>query len=234
MITLRPARERGHADHDWLDSRHSFPVADDSAVAPVQWGPLRVLNEDRVAPGRGLGEHAHHDMELISYVLEGALAHRDSMGTASTIEPGDVQRMSAGTGVTQSEHNHDRGMRTHLLQIGILPDRTGLAPSYSQKHFTDADKRGRLRLIASPDGADGSVLLHQDARLYAGLFNGAEGMALPLAAGRLGYVQVARGSVLVNGQRLGAGDALLMQDEARVILAEGEGAEVLVFDLPPT
>jgi redox-sensitive bicupin YhaK (pirin superfamily) len=195
------------------------------------FGPLRVINEDRVAAGAGFGTHGHRDMEIISYVLEGALAHKDSMGNGSTIVPGDVQRMSAGRGVQHSEYNQEKSGVTHFLQIWIEPAQRGLAPSYEQKHFGAAEKRGRLRLIASPDGAEGSVRVHQDARVYAGLFDGAERSTLPLAEGRRAYVHVARGALRVNGQRLGAGDAL--KTDARALeLDGGEGAEVLVFDLP--
>jgi quercetin 2,3-dioxygenase len=194
------------------------------------FGALRVINEDRVKPGAGFGMHGHRDMEIVSYVLEGALAHQDSMGNGSTIVPGDVQRMSAGTGVQHSEFNHDRARTTHFLQVWIEPRQRGLPPSYEQKHFADGEKRGRLRLIASPDGAQGSVTLHQDARIYAGLFDGGEQARHQLAAGRRAYVHVARGSIEANGRRLGAGDAL-KTDEA-VALSGAQAAEVLLFDLP--
>ncbi|WP_026817270.1 pirin family protein [Arenimonas composti] len=232
MITARPAAERGHANHGWLDSRHSFSFADYRDDRHVHWGPLRVINEDRVAAGRGFGRHGHRDMEIISYVLDGALAHEDSMGNASTIVPGDVQRMSAGTGVMHAEFNHDRERTTHFLQIWIIPSVTGVAPSYAQKAFPDADKRGRLALLASPDGADGSLTIHQDARLYAGLFDGDEHATHALAPGRLGYVHVARGAATVNGHALHAGDALRYEDEPAIDIRAGVGAEVLVFDLP--
>lgn len=233
MITLRPAAERGHADHGWLDSWHSFSFAGYNDPRHVRWGPLRVINEDRVQAGQGFGTHGHRDMEIISYVLEGALGHRDSMGNESSIVPGEVQRMSAGTGVTHSEFNHSRDGTTHFLQIWIIPARVGVAPSYEQKTYSDADKRGRLRLIVSPDGRDGSVGMNQDALLFAGLFDGDDAASHELAAGRLGYVHVARGRVTVNGHALSAGDALLYRDESHVTIAEGAGAEVLVFDLPP-
>jgi redox-sensitive bicupin YhaK (pirin superfamily) len=232
VITLRPAAERGHADHGWLDSWHSFSFADYFDPAHVHWGPLRVINEDRVAPGRGFGTHGHSDMEIISYVLEGALGHKDSMGNASSITAGEVQRMSAGTGITHSEYNYDSTGTTHFLQIWILPERTGITPGYEQKRFDPAGKRGRLRLLVSPDGADGSLRIHQDARTYAGLFQDAEAARLELAPGRLGYVHVVAGQATVNGQRLVAGDALLYRDEAAVEIGQGQGAEVLVFDLP--
>jgi len=195
------------------------------------FGPLRVINEDRVAPGAGFGTHGHRDMEIVSYVLEGALAHQDSMGNGSTIVPGDVQRMSAGSGVQHSEYNDDSARTTHFLQIWIEPSSRGIRPSYEQKHFADGEKRGRLRLIASPDGAEGSVSLHQDARIYAGLFDGGEHARRETAPGRRAYVHVARGSIEVNGRRLGAGDAL-KTDERSLALSGGENAEVLLFDLP--
>src|SRR3954468_15324348 len=208
MIQLRRASERGHASHGWLESYHSFSFADYYDPKHMGHGVLRVINEDRVQPGRGFGTHAHRDMEIISYVLEGALAHKDSMGTGSTIVPGDVQRMSAGTGVTHSEFNHDKAGVTHFLQIWIEPGASGMPPSYEQKHFAAAEKRGRLRLIASPDGRDGSVTVHQDALVYAGLFNGAERARIELASGRKAYVHLARGEASVNGKVLQAGDAL--------------------------
>src|SRR6185503_4970475 len=223
--------ERGYADHGWLRSFHSFSFADYHDPRHMGFGPLLVINEDRVKPGAGFGTHGHRDMEIVSYVLDGALAHKDSMGNGSTIVPGDVQRMSAGTGVQHSEYNHDNTRTTHFLQIWIEPRARGLRPSYEQKHFGDGEKRGRLRLIASPDGADGSVSLHQDARLYAGLFDRAEHASHPLAPGRRAYLHVARGSVEVNGRRLGAGDAL-KTDERALSLTGGQGAEVLLFDLP--
>lgn len=232
MIILRPAGARGHANHGWLDSWHSFSFADYRDPEHVHWGPLRVINEDRIQAGQGFGAHSHRDMEIISYVLDGSLAHRDSMGNAATIVPGEVQRMSAGRGVTHSEYNHERGRSTHFLQIWIIPDTMGIEPGYEQKTYPDAEKRGRLRLVASPAGDDGSVRLHQDARMYAGLFDGDESAALDIAAGRLAYVHVARGAAVVNGRSLSAGDALLYADEPRVDIASGDNAEILVFDLP--
>ncbi|MBL8261240.1 MAG: pirin family protein [Xanthomonadaceae bacterium] len=232
MITQRPAAERGHANHGWLDSWHSFSFAEYHDPRHVHWGPLRVINEDRVAPGRGFGTHGHRDMEIISYVIAGALGHKDSMGNAASIVPGEVQRMSAGTGVTHSEFNHDAQGTTHFLQIWIIPDRMGVAPGYAQRSFTDAEKRGQLRLVVSPDGADASVTIHQDARMYAGLFDGDERATLDLAEGRLGYVHVVRGNALVNGHVLRAGDALLYRDEPRIEIEGGHDAEVLAFDLP--
>jgi redox-sensitive bicupin YhaK (pirin superfamily) len=232
MITVRPAGERGHADHGWLDSWHSFSFAGYHDPRHVHWGPLRVINEDRVQPGRGFGTHGHRDMEIISYVISGALGHKDSMGNAASIVPGEVQRMSAGTGVTHSEYNHDAQGTTHFLQIWIIPDRMGVAPGYAQRSYTDEDKRGRLRLVVSPDGAEASVTIQQDARMYAGLFDGDERATLDLAEGRLGYVHVVRGNALVNGHVLRAGDALLYRDEPRIDIEGGHDAEVLAFDLP--
>ncbi|WP_374012891.1 pirin family protein [Pseudoxanthomonas koreensis] len=233
MIILRPAAERGHANHGWLDSRHSFSFADYHDPAHMHWGPLRVINEDRVAAGQGFGSHGHRDMEIISYVLEGALAHKDSMGNVETIVPGEVQRMSAGTGVTHSEFNYDTTGTTHFLQIWILPERTGITPGYEQKRFDEAGKRGRLRLVVSPDGADGSLRMHQDARMYAGLFDGDEAADLDIAPGRLAYVHLVRGTATVNGHALAAGDALMYRDEPQMRIQAGQDAEVLVFDLPP-
>ena len=232
MTELRPANERGHADHGWLKSYHSFSFAEYHDPRHMGFGPLRVINEDRVAPGTGFGTHGHRDMEIISYVLEGALAHQDSMGNGSTIVPGDVPRMSAGSGVRHSEYNHDKAGTTHFLQIWIEPSVTGIAPSYEQKHFDAASKRGRLRLIASLDGAEGSVRIHQDARVYAALLDGAERAVHRLAAGRRGYVHVARGSVTVQGKRLGEGDALKIDKVEEITLEQGTQAEVLLFDLP--
>jgi quercetin 2,3-dioxygenase len=233
VITPRKAGDRGHAQHGWLESYHSFSFADYHDPAHVHFGPLRVINEDRIEAGRGFGKHGHRDMEIISYVLEGALAHEDSMGNRAIIVPGEVQRMSAGTGVLHSEYNDSRDGRTHFLQIWIIPDRLGTAPSYEQKMFGPDEKRGRLRLVLSPDGADGSVTIQQDARMYAGLFDGDEHAALALAPGRLGYVHLARGRAIVNGHALAAGDALKLEGEPKVAIERGEGAEVLVFDLPP-
>jgi hypothetical protein len=196
------------------------------------FGPLRVINEDRIQPGTGFGTHGHRDMEIISYVLAGALGHRDSMGTGSTIVPGDVQRMSAGRGVQHSEMNHDKSGVTHFLQIWIEPSARGIAPGYEQKHFDAAAKRGRLRLVASPDGVEGSVTIHQDARLYAGLFDGAERATLALARGRKAYLHLVRGTLTANGTPLQAGDALKMTGVAEVVLENGAGAEALLFDLP--
>lgn len=231
MLQIRRSSARGHADHGWLDSFHSFSFADYYDPAWMGWGNLRVINEDRIAPGTGFGTHGHRDMEIISYVLAGELAHKDSMGNVKGIPPGDVQRMSAGTGVRHSEFNHAPNATTHFLQIWIQPSVTGIAPSYEQTRFAEADKRDRLRLVASPDGRDGSVTIHADARMYAGLFNGAATASLPLAPGRKAYVHVVKGAITANGQRLGGGDALALADEAEVTLADAADAEVLVFDL---
>jgi len=232
MILPRPGRERGHAQHGWLDSWHSFSFADYRDPAHMHWGPLRVINEDRVQPGQGFGTHSHRDMEIISYVIEGSLAHKDSIGNGAAIVPGELQRMSAGTGVSHSEFNHEAERVTHFLQIWILPKIQGLKPGYEQKAFPAAEKRGRLRLVGSPDGAQGSVTIHQDVRLYAGLFDGDEAATLDLAPGRLGYVHLVRGSATVNGHALEAGDALRYREEAQVRIEGGKGAELLVFDLP--
>jgi redox-sensitive bicupin YhaK (pirin superfamily) len=231
VTELRPATERGHANLGWLDSYHSFSFADYYDPRHMGYSVLRVINEDRVQPGAGFGTHGHRDMEILSYVLEGSLGHEDSMGNGSTIAPGDVQRMSAGRGVRHSEFNNEKSGATHFLQIWIEPRVAGIEPSYEQKHFGPQEKRGRLRLIASPDGAEGSVTIHQDARVYAGLFDGAERAEHALPPGRKGYVHVARGAVGVNGHALGAGDAL-KADSGPIVIEHGRGAEVLVFDLP--
>lgn len=232
MQEIRRSNERGFADHGWLKSFHTFSFADYFDPQHIEFGPLRVINEDRVQPGEGFGTHGHRDMEIISYVLEGALAHKDSLGTGSTIRPGDVQRMSAGRGVRHSEFNGSDTEKVHFLQIWIQPSVQGIEPSYEEKHFGPEDKRGRLRLIASPDAADGSVLIHQDARVYAGLFDGTETAGLDAAHERRLYVHVARGSVTANDVVLDAGDALKLTDTRRLELKDGRGAEVLVFDLP--
>ena len=232
MIQIRRADDRGYADHGWLRSYHSFSFADYFDAEHVEFGPLRVINEDRVVPGAGFSTHGHRDMEIISYVLDGALAHKDSTGTSSVIRPGDVQRMSAGRGVLHSEFNGSQSEPVHFLQIWIQPDVRGVDPSYEQKHYPDAEKRGRLRLVASPDGADDSVRIHQDARVYAGRFDGAERADLALSPGRRAYVHVARGRVSVNGEALAAGDAIKLTEVDAVRVANGDGAEVLVFDLP--
>jgi redox-sensitive bicupin YhaK (pirin superfamily) len=232
MIEIRKSNDRGLADHGWLQSRHSFSFAGYFDPQHVEFGALRVINEDRVAPGGGFGTHPHRDMEIISYVLAGELGHRDSMGNGSVIVPGDVQRMSAGTGVLHSEMNPSPTTPVHFLQIWIQPDQLGVAPGYEQKHFTDEEKRGRLRLIVSGDGAEGSVRIHQDARLYAGLFDGEEGATLQVAAGRRIYVHLVRGELTANDTVLTGGDALKLTDVTTLTLRAGRDAEVLVFDLP--
>jgi hypothetical protein len=232
VFEIRRNQERGYADHGWLQSYHSFSFADYFDPRHVQFGPLRVINEDRVVPGAGFGTHGHRDMEIISYVLDGELAHRDSTGTSSTIRPGDVQRMSAGRGVLHSEFNGSHSQPVHFLQIWILPDVTGIAPEYEEKRFGAEEKRGRLRLIASPSGDDGSVRIHQDARVYAGLFDGLEQGRLEVGRGRRIYLHVARGRVAANGEQLAAGDALKLTDTPALLLQEGVAAEVLAFDLP--
>lgn len=231
MMELRRSQERGYADHGWLKSYHSFSFADYYDPQFMNFGPLRVINEDRIAAGMGFGTHGHQNMEIISYVLDGALAHKDSMGNGSSIRPGDVQRMSAGTGVMHSEFNHARDQTTHFLQIWIQPNQFGIPPSYEEKHFGEAEKRGKLRVIAAPDARDGAVKLHADATIYAGLFDGAETVTLSIPAGRRAYVHVARGALTVNGQQLVAGDALKLVDVDAVSLSGGVAAEVLVFDL---
>ena len=231
MTEIRRSNERGYADHGWLKSFHSFSFANYFDPEHVEFGPLRVINEDRVAPGQGFGTHSHRDMEIISYVLSGELAHKDSMGNGSTIRPGDVQRMSAGRGIMHSEFNPSKDNPVHFLQIWIQPDQQRIEPSYEEKRFSSEEKRGRLRVIASPDRADGSVLIHQDARVYAGLFNGAEEAELPVKVGRRLYVHVARGSITANDTKLMAGDALKLTDAAKLTLTGGQDAEVIVFDL---
>lgn len=231
MMEIRRSLDRGHADHGWLSSFHSFSFADYDDREHTHFGALRVINEDRIRPGTGFGTHGHRDMEIVSYVLEGTLAHRDSMGNSSIIEPGDVQRMSAGRGVTHSEFNPSGQLGAHFLQIWILPRSTGGAPSYEQKHFPAKVRRGRMVLVASQAGDDGSVSIDQDARIYAGLFDGDERYEQILSAGRRAYVHVARGSVSVNGNPLLAGDALKALDPRHLLIENGDGAEILLFDL---
>jgi quercetin 2,3-dioxygenase len=232
MNEIRRSQERGYADHGWLKSFHTFSFADYYDPQHVEFGPLRVINEDRVQAGAGFGTHAHRDMEIISYVLSGELAHKDSMGNGSTIRPGDVQRMSAGSGVRHSEFNPSPSEATHFLQIWIQPDQLNIAPSYEEKRFTADEKRGRLRLIASPDRAVGSLLIHQDTRIYAGMFEAGEQAELDVQGGRRIYLHVARGSVTANGIALEGGDALRVTEGTQLRLEHGRGAEVLVFDLP--
>ncbi len=231
MLTLRKSGERGYADHGWLKSFHSFSFAGYYDPAHMGWGNLRVINEDRIAPGTGFGTHGHRDMEIISYVLTGNLAHKDTLGNVKGIPPGDVQRMSAGTGVQHSEFNHAPNDTTHFLQIWIEPNVTGIKPGYEQKSFTDTEKRGVLRLVASNEGKQGSVTIHADAAIYAGLFDGAETAALNLNPARKSYVHLVRGELQVNGQALKTGDAALVEGESLLTLAKGKDAEVLVFDL---
>ena len=240
MITLRKSADRGHADHGWLKSQHSFSFADYHDPAHMGVGNLRVINEDRIAPGTGFGTHGHRDMEIVSYVLEGALAHKDSMGNgaegganAGVIRPGDVQRMSAGTGVMHSEFNHASDRCTHFLQIWILPRERGIPPGYEQKHFDAASKRGKLRLVASPDGREGSVTIHANATLSAALLNGDERIEAALNPQRIAYVHLVRGSLRVNDHPLQGGDALRLDQETKLVMQGGEDAEVLVFDLAP-
>ena len=233
MITLRRSSQRGFADHGWLKSFHTFSFAGYDDPAHMGFGNLRVINEDRIAAGRGFGTHSHKDMEIISYVLSGELAHKDSMGNVKGIPPGDVQRMSAGSGVQHSEFNHAEDQTTHLLQIWIEPSVKGIAPGYEQKAFPEAEKRGRLRLVASPDAAQGSVRIHADAKLYAGLFEGDESETLTLDVRRKTYVHLVAGQLQVNGQTLQAGDALELEAESSLQVGGGMAAEVLVFDLAP-
>lgn len=233
MIQIRPAAERGHAMHGWLDSHHSFSFADYYDPAHMGWGALRVINDDRVAPGMGFGTHGHRDMEIVSYVLSGTLQHRDNMGNGTLIQPGDVQRMSAGRGVLHSEFNPSQTEPVHFLQIWIQPARRGIDPGYEQIRFDEGDKRGRLRVVASPDGRDGSVTVHQDASIHAGLFDAGEAAEYRLAPSRLAYLHVVRGSVSLNGIALQSGDGARIHDEQDLHIAGIDGGEVLLFDLPP-
>jgi hypothetical protein len=233
MLTLRKSADRGEADHGWLHSWHSFSFADYVDPAHMGWGNLRVINEDRIAPGTGFGTHGHRDMEIISYVLQGNLAHKDSMGNVKGIPPGDVQRMSAGRGVMHSEFNHAVGQTTHFLQIWIEPSERGITPGYEQQTVPAAAKRGALCLVAAPPGAGGVVSMHADARLYAGLFDGAESATLALDPARKAYVHLVRGALTVNGTPLSGGDAVRLSGEAELRLTDGRDAEVLVFDLAP-
>jgi len=231
MLTLRKSHDRGYADHGWLKSYHSFSFAGYYDPAHMGWGNLRVINEDRIAPETGFGKHSHRDMEIISYVLSGELAHQDSLGNVKGIPPGDVQRMSAGSGVTHSEFNHAKDLTTHFLQIWIEPNAMAIQPGYEQKTIPPEQKHGALRLVASPDGADDSVLIHADARLYAGLFDGEQTAELTLDPSRKAYVHLISGALNVNGQKLGSGDAALLDKESRITLNNASQAEVLVFDL---
>ena len=230
-MELRPARDRGHADHGWLNSWHSFSFANYYDPKHVQFRALRVINDDTVEPGGGFGAHSHRDMEIVSYVLDGALAHKDSMGNGSVIRPGNVQRMSAGTGVQHSEFNPSQTEKVHFLQIWFIPNAVGINPSYEEKYFDDAEKRGSLRLIASPDGIDGSVTIHSDAKMFAVLLDGGEQVEHPLAQDSYVYVHVARGDVALNDTPLQSGDGAMLAGGERVVLAQGRNAEVLVFEL---
>jgi hypothetical protein len=232
MVTVRKAQERGHANHGWLDTWHTFSFADYHDPREMGFGPLRVINDDTVQPGQGFGTHGHRDMEIITYVLEGALEHKDSMGNGSIIRPGNVQRMSAGTGVRHSEFNPSRDERVHLLQIWIEPKFTGVRPSYEEKQFGPAEKRGQLRLIASPEGREGSVTIHQDAFVYAALLDGKDAVTHRLAPGRRAYVHIARGAVKVNGVELKGGDGAKLAGENELELSGAKQAELLLFDLP--
>src|SRR5689334_1198982 len=231
MLTVRKSKDRGYADHGWLKSYHSFSFAGYYDPDHMGWGNLRVINEDRVDPGTGFGKHGHRDMEIISYVLSGELAHQDTLGNVKGIPAGDVQRMSAGTGVMHSEFNHAKDQVTHFLQIWIEPNVSGIAPGYEQKTIPANQKRGTLRLIASPDGAQDSLTIHADAKLYSGLFDGNERVELALNSERKSYVHLVRGDLDVNGQRLSAGDAVMLEREKTITLTKGGDAEVLVFDL---
>ncbi|MFF7063595.1 pirin family protein [Pseudomonas sp. NPDC008258] len=233
MITIRNAEERGRANHGWLKSSHTFSFADYYDPDERGFSDLLVINDDRVIAGKGFGQHPHRDMEIFSYVLEGALEHKDTLGTGSVIKPGDVQLMSAGSGVAHSEFNHSKTQPVHFLQIWIVPNARGATPRYQQQHFSDAEKRGKLRLIISPDGKQGSLQVRQDARVYAGLFDGDEHATLTLADDRYAYVHVARGRIELNGQLLREGDGVRMRKEQVIELSKGRDAEVIVFDLRP-
>ncbi|MBT9497975.1 pirin family protein [Zoogloea oleivorans] len=233
MLELRPAAARGIANFGWLQSQHSFSFGNYHDPKQIGFSDLLVINDDRVAAGRGFGTHPHRDMEIFSYVLEGALEHQDSMGVGSVIRPGDVQMMSAGSGIQHSEYNGSSTELVHFLQIWIVPDQRGVKPRYQQQNFPAAEKRGRLRLIISPDGADGSLSVYQDARVYAGLFDGAEQHKITLPAQRYAYIHVARGALTVNGQRMTAGDGARLRDVQEIDFSQGEQAEVLLFDLRP-
>ena len=232
MLKLRRAEDRGHANHGWLDTHYTFSFADYYDPRSVGFGALRVINDDTVAPGAGFPPHSHRDMEIITYVLEGAVQHQDSMGNGSIIKPGEVQRMSAGTGVTHSEYNASKKEPLHLLQIWILPSRSGLPTGYEQKYFSDAEKRGSLRLVASPDGADGSVRIQQNARMFASLLEGGQSVSHEFEKGRLGWLHVARGSAEVNGTSLKAGDGVGISDVAKLTIGSKDRGEILLFDLP--
>jgi redox-sensitive bicupin YhaK (pirin superfamily) len=232
MITVRKSSERGHFRLDWLDSRHSFSFGEYYDPRHLGFSALRVINEDEIAPGGGFGTHPHRDMEIVTYVLEGALEHRDSLGTGSVIRPGEVQRMSAGTGIQHSEYNPSGDQPTKLLQIWLLPDQRGIAPSYEQKSFPEAEREGKLRLVASPDGREGSVTIHQNTKVYATLLKPGETVSLNLGRNRAAWVQVAKGSLALNGTALAQGDGAAVTKQSKLELAANDNAEVLVFDLP--
>ena len=232
MLTIRKSEDRGAAEHGWLSSRHSFSFANYYDPKHLGFGPLLVINEDRVQPGRGFGAHGHHDMEIISYVLDGALEHKDSLGSGSVIRYGSVQRMSAGTGVRHSEFNHSQSEPVHFLQIWIAPNAQGIEPSYEEQHFDRASKKGQWRLIASPDGRGGSVLIHQDAYAYASVLDGDDTLEYSFPETRCGYLQVALGDVTVNDVALKAGDAIKIENEPRITVSQAHNAEILLFDLP--
>jgi redox-sensitive bicupin YhaK (pirin superfamily) len=231
MITLRPAKERGHYDHGWLDTRHTFSFGGYQDPRHMGFRHLRVINEDRVRPGQGFGTHSHRDMEIITYVLEGGLEHKDSLGNGSVIRPGEVQRMSAGTGVSHSEHNHSKTEPVHFLQIWILPEREGIDPGYEQRFFAEEEKRGRLRLVASRDGREGAVRVHQDAELYVSLLSAGEVVQHSQKLGRHAWLQAARGSVSLNGHEMGAGDGAAVSGEPLIEIVAKDAAEILLFDL---
>jgi redox-sensitive bicupin YhaK (pirin superfamily) len=233
-MKIRRAKDRGRANFGWLDSRHTFSFGHYHDPAHMGFGPLRVINEDRVAPGGGFAEHGHQDMEIISYVLDGALEHKDSIGTGSVIRPGDVQRMSAGTGIRHSEFNASDSDPVHFLQIWIVPNKAGIAPGYEQAHFDEAQRKGKLRLVASPDGADGSLILHQDVRLFSSILDAGERVVYDIEANRGGWLQVALGQVLVNDQRLGAGDGAAFDVAGTVDIQGDDKSEILLFDIGPT
>lgn len=233
MLDIRAASERGNANFGWLNSYHTFSFGRYFDPEQVGFSDLLVINDDRVAGGQGFDTHSHRDMEIFSYVLEGSLEHKDSLGTGSVVRPGDVQIMSAGTGVSHSEFNGSGEELLHFLQIWIVPDRLGVAPRYQQQHFAPAEKRGRLRLIISPDGADGSLSIYQDVRVYAGLFDGAQQQRFELPENRYGYLHVAKGALRVNGERLAAGDGVKMRSVRNIELSNGDKAEILLFDLRP-
>ena len=233
MLQIRRAEDRGHANHGWLNSHHTFSFAEYYDREQMGWGPLRVINDDTVDPHEGFPTHSHKDMEIISYVLEGALEHKDTIGTGSVIRPGDVQMMEAGTGIAHSEFNASKTEPVHFLQIWVIPKFAGLKPSYQQRHFSDEEKRGKFRLVVSKEGEDGALRVHQDMSLYAGLFDGSEAAEWTLDPARLAYVHVARGAITVNGNRLKAGDGLKIAGESRLDFKDGEQAEILLFDLPP-